>query len=69
VSDEAAEWEFSHGIEDAREPLRLPANEAIGARPRLCNALRSHDAGGARAAAPALGAVAVARAVRGGAAA
>jgi sugar diacid utilization regulator len=43
VSDEAAEWAFSYGIEDAHEPLRLPANEAIGARPRLCIPLRSHD--------------------------
>ncbi|HKH16956.1 MAG TPA: helix-turn-helix domain-containing protein [Solirubrobacteraceae bacterium] len=43
VSDEAAEWAFSFGIEDARGPVRLPANEAIGARPRLCIPLRSHD--------------------------
>ena len=26
VSDEAAEWAFSFGIEDAHGPLRLPAN-------------------------------------------
>jgi sugar diacid utilization regulator len=43
VSDEAAEWAFSFGIEDAHGPLRLPANEAIGARPRLCIPLRSHE--------------------------
>jgi sugar diacid utilization regulator len=43
VSDEAAEWAFSLGIEEARGPLRLPANEAIGARPRLCIPLRSHE--------------------------
>jgi len=43
VSDEAAEWAFSHGIEEAQGPVRLPANEAIGAQPRLCIPLRSHD--------------------------
>jgi sugar diacid utilization regulator len=43
VSDEAAEWAFSFGIEDADGPVRLPANEAIGARPRLCIPLRSHE--------------------------
>jgi sugar diacid utilization regulator len=43
VSDEAAEWAFSFGIEDAEGPVRLPANEAIGALPRLCIPLRSHD--------------------------
>jgi sugar diacid utilization regulator len=43
VSDEAAAWAFSFGIEDAHGPVRLPANEAIGARPRLCIPLRSHD--------------------------
>ena len=43
VSDEAAEWAFSFGIEDAPGPVRLPANEEIGARPRLCIPLRSHD--------------------------
>ena len=43
VSDEAAEWAFSLGIEDAQGPVRLPANDAIGARPRLCIPLRSHD--------------------------
>ena len=43
VSDEAAEWAFSFGIERAEGPVRLPANEGIGARPRLCIPLRSHD--------------------------
>jgi sugar diacid utilization regulator len=43
VSDEAAEWAFSFGIEQARGPVRLPANDEIGARPRLCIPLRSHD--------------------------
>ena len=43
VSDEAAEWAFSFGIERAEGPVRLPANEQIGARPRLCIPLRSHD--------------------------
>jgi sugar diacid utilization regulator len=43
VSDEAAEWAFSFGIEQAEGPVRLPANERIGARPRLCIPLRSHD--------------------------
>jgi sugar diacid utilization regulator len=43
VSDEAAEWAFSFGIEDAQGPVRLPANEGIGARSRLCIPLRSHD--------------------------
>jgi sugar diacid utilization regulator len=43
VSDEAADWAFSFGIEDAHGPVRLPANDAIGARPRLCIPLRSHD--------------------------
>ncbi len=43
VSDEAAEWAFSFGIEEAHGPLRLPANQAIGARPRLCIPLRSHE--------------------------
>jgi sugar diacid utilization regulator len=42
VSDEAAEWAFSFGIERADGPVRLPANEQIGARPRLCIPLRSH---------------------------
>ena len=43
VSDEAAAWAFSFGIERAEGPVRLPANEQIGARPRLCIPLRSHD--------------------------
>jgi sugar diacid utilization regulator len=43
VSDEAAEWAFSFGIETATGPVRLPANPAIGAQPRLCIPLRSHD--------------------------
>jgi sugar diacid utilization regulator len=43
VSDEAAEWAFSFGIERADGPVRLPANESIGARSRLCIPLRSHD--------------------------
>src|SRR5688500_20392934 len=44
VSDEAAEWAFSFGIEDAQGPVRLPANDESGARPRRCIPLRSHDA-------------------------
>ncbi len=43
VSEEAAEWAFSFGIEEAREPVRLPADEQIGAESRLCIALRSRD--------------------------
>jgi sugar diacid utilization regulator len=42
-SDAAAEWAFSFGIEQAQGPVRLPANPQIGARPRLCIPLRSHD--------------------------
>jgi sugar diacid utilization regulator len=41
-SDDAARWAFSFGIEQAEGPLRLPANEQIGAQPRLCIPLRSH---------------------------
>jgi sugar diacid utilization regulator len=42
-SDDAAEWAFSFGIERAEGPVRLPANEEIGAQPRLCIPLRSRD--------------------------
>ena len=42
VSDDAAQWAFSFGIEQAEGPVRLPANERIGAQPRLCIPLRSH---------------------------
>ena len=31
VSDDAARWAFSFGIEQAEGPVRLPANERIGA--------------------------------------
>ena len=41
-SDDAAQWAFSFGIEQAEGPVRLPANERIGAQPRLCIPLRSH---------------------------
>ncbi|HEX6026654.1 MAG TPA: helix-turn-helix domain-containing protein [Solirubrobacter sp.] len=41
-SDDAAQWAFSFGIEHAEGPVRLPANEQIGAQPRLCIPLRSH---------------------------
>jgi len=41
-SDDAAQWAFSFGIEHAEGPVRLPANERIGAQPRLCIPLRSH---------------------------
>jgi sugar diacid utilization regulator len=41
-SDDAAQWAFSFGIEQAQGPVRLPANEQIGAQPRLCIPLRSH---------------------------
>ena len=42
-SDDAAQWAFSFGIEQAEGPVRLPANEEIGAQPRLCLPLRSRD--------------------------
>jgi hypothetical protein len=41
-SDDAAQWAFSLGIEQAQGPMRLPANQEIGAQPRLCIPLRSH---------------------------
>jgi sugar diacid utilization regulator len=40
-SDDAAQWAFSFGIEQAEGPVRLPANEGIGAQPRLCIPLRT----------------------------
>ena len=43
VSDDAARWAYSFGIEQAEGPVRLPANEGIGAQPRLCIPLRSRD--------------------------
>ena len=43
VSDDAARWAFSFGIEQAEGPVRLPANEQIGAQSRLCIPLRSRD--------------------------
>src|SRR5688572_21418675 len=43
VSDDAARWAFSFGIEQADGPVRLPANERIGAQSRLCIPLRSRD--------------------------
>jgi len=42
VSEDAVRWAFSFGIEQAEGPVRLPANERIGAQPRLCIPLRSH---------------------------
>jgi hypothetical protein len=43
VSDEALEWAFSFGIEEAEGPVRLPANPDIGAEPRVCIPLRARD--------------------------
>jgi len=42
VSEDAVRWAFSFGIEQAEGPVRLPADERIGAQPRLCIPLRSH---------------------------
>jgi sugar diacid utilization regulator len=43
VSEDAIKWAFSFGIEQAEGPVRLPANERIGAQPRLCIPLRSRE--------------------------
>ncbi len=43
VSDEALEWAFSFGIEEAEGPVRLPANPEIGAEARVCIPLRARD--------------------------
>jgi sugar diacid utilization regulator len=43
VSDEALEWAFSFGIEEATGPVRLPANPEIGAEARVCIPLRTRD--------------------------
>src|SRR4051794_28230336 len=41
-TEDATRWAFSFGIEEAEGPVRLPANERIGAQPRLCIPLRSN---------------------------
>jgi sugar diacid utilization regulator len=41
VSEEALQWAFSFGIEDADGPVRLPANPEIGAEARVCIPLRA----------------------------
>jgi sugar diacid utilization regulator len=41
VSEEALQWAFSFGIEDAEGPVRLPANPEIGAEARVCIPLRA----------------------------
>ncbi len=43
VSDEALEWAFSFGIEQAQGPVRLPANPVLGAEARVCIPLRARD--------------------------
>jgi sugar diacid utilization regulator len=43
VSEEALQWAFSFGIEDAEGPVRLPANPEIGAEARVCIPLRARD--------------------------
>jgi sugar diacid utilization regulator len=43
VSDEALQWAFSFGIEEAEGPVRLPANPEIGAEARVCIPLRARD--------------------------
>jgi sugar diacid utilization regulator len=43
VSEEALEWAFSFGIEEAQGPVRLPANPEIGAEARVCIPLRARD--------------------------
>ncbi len=41
ISEEALEWAFSFGIEEAEGPVRLPANPEIGAEARVCLPLRT----------------------------
>ena len=43
ISDEALQWAFSFGIEEATGPVRLPANPEIGAEARVCIPLRARD--------------------------
>ena len=43
VSEEALQWAFSFGIEDAEGPVRLPANPEIGAEARVCIPLRARE--------------------------
>jgi sugar diacid utilization regulator len=43
VSEEALQWAFSFGIQDAEGPVRLPANPEIGAEARVCIPLRARD--------------------------
>jgi sugar diacid utilization regulator len=43
VSEEALRWAFSFGIEDAKGPVRLPANPELGAEARVCIPLRARD--------------------------
>jgi sugar diacid utilization regulator len=43
ITDDALEWAFSFGIEEATGPVRLPANEEIGAQARVCIPLRARD--------------------------
>ena len=41
IPEEALQWAFSFGIEDAEGPVRLPANPDIGAEARVCIPLRT----------------------------
>ena len=41
IPEEALQWAFSFGIEDAEGPVRLPANPDIGAEARVCIPLRA----------------------------
>jgi hypothetical protein len=41
ISDEALQWAFSFGIEEADGPVRLPPNPEIGAEARVCIPLRT----------------------------
>ena len=43
VTDEALQWAFSFGIENADGPVRLPANPELGAAARVCIPLRARD--------------------------
>jgi sugar diacid utilization regulator len=43
VSEEALQWAFSFGIEEAEGPVRLPANPDIGAEARVCIPIRTRE--------------------------
>lgn len=40
VSPEIQEWQNRHGIAEATEPVRVPANPALGMAPRVCVPIR-----------------------------